>query len=345
MTGKAQSPRFTRQDILRSILAGGAFAAAGGLGVSRALAQDAPPALSPEAQAAQVGTRLILLGTAGGPIIRRFRSQPSNLLVVDGRPYIIDVGNGCLRQLASAGYKSSDLAGIFITHHHMDHDIDLVDVVAFDWVQGRKAKLPIYGPYGTEQMTKAALDYFATPERVFADEARFNIPPLQYVDPHDITTSGFVFADDKIKVTAAENTHFHLFNAGQDKSFSYRFETATRTIVFTGDTGPSDAVIDLAKDADVLVTEVIDAEETIRQSPGANQFATADAERLAAHMRVEHLAPEEIGKIAAKANVKMVVLTHIAPSDGSLPDAAHFVAGVKRYYNGPVIAGQDLLEI
>jgi ribonuclease BN (tRNA processing enzyme) len=342
MGRKANALEMTRQDLLRTFTAGaGALAAATALGMSRALAQSAAPAATP----AETGTRLILLGTAGGPIIRKFRSEPSNLLVVDGRPYMIDCGAGCLRQLAWAGYKSSDLAAVFITHHHLDHDADLANIIAFDWIQGRKAKLPIYGPYGTKQMTAGALEYFAVPERVFGKEAKFSIPASQFVDPHDIKGPGVIYTDDKIKVTAAENTHYNTFDAGPDKSYSYRFDTATRSIVFSGDTGPSDALIALAKDADVLVSEVIDAELTISQAPGNHQFSDADAKKLADHMRFEHLAPEEVGKIAARANVKMVVLTHIAPSDGSVPDAAHYTAGVKRFYNGPVVAGQDLLEI
>jgi ribonuclease BN (tRNA processing enzyme) len=290
-------------------------------------------------------TRLILLGTAGGPIIRKFRSQPSSLLIVGGTPYMVDAGDGCLEQLAKIGYQPVDLAAVFITHHHLDHNADLGNLIAFDWIEGRKQLFPIYGPYGTEHMVKAALDYFSVSERIFGGEAKFSVPASQFADPHDIMSSGLVYSDSKVKVYAAENSHYQTFNAGQDKSFAYRFETPGRTIVFTGDSGPSQSLTDLAKGADVLVSEVIDSDEAVRLAAADMNISPEDQKHLADHMRHEHLSPEEIGKMAAKAGVKMVVLTHIAPSDGSKPDAARFTAGVKRYFDGPVIAGRDLLEL
>ena len=74
---------------------------------------------------------------------------------------------------------------------------------------------------------------------------------------HDVGT-GFIYQDANIKVAAVENSHFHFHTGnevGKHKSYAYRFETSDRVIVFTGDTGPSDAVTELAKGADLLVTQ------------------------------------------------------------------------------------------
>src|SRR3546814_19231575 len=83
------------------------------------------------------------------------------------------------------------------------------------------------------------------------------------LDP-DITKGGLVYSDGRVKVFAAENTHYQTFNAGRDKSFSYRFETPGRVIVFSGDTGPSEALTELARGADILVSEVIANEDAVR---------------------------------------------------------------------------------
>src|SRR3546814_4979499 len=64
--------------------------------------------------------------------------------------------------------------------------------------------------------------------------------------------------------TLFRSTPYQTFNAGRDKSFSYRFETPGRVIVFSGDTGPSEALTELARGADILVSEVIDTEDAVR---------------------------------------------------------------------------------
>jgi len=93
-------------------------------------AQDPAPAAP--TTASDHTTRLILLGTAAGPMPRALRSQPSNLLVVDGTPYLIDAGDGVARQLVTAGFKVSDVRHIFITHHHIDHNAGLSALMSFD---------------------------------------------------------------------------------------------------------------------------------------------------------------------------------------------------------------------
>ncbi len=139
-----------------------------------------------------------------------------------------------------------------------------------------------------------------------------------------------------------------LTGDGRDKSFAYRFETKDRVVVFTGDTGPSDAVVKLARRADILVSEVIDLDGMDRllraaKGPDGKPLSEADYRTFMEHMTREHLPAEELGKMAAKAKVKMVVLTHFVVAgqgDEAVLDA--LVAGVRKYYSGPVVAGKDL---
>src|SRR3546814_14787074 len=138
-----------------------------------------------------------------------------------------------------------------------------------------------------------------------------------------------LFRSGSVKVFAAENTHYQTFNAGRDKSFSYRFETPGRVIVFSGDTGPSEALTELARGADILVSEVIDTEDAVRMIASDPHFPPQAQKPLAAHIRHNHLSPEAVGKMATKAGVKMVVLTHLAPVNHSTPDAAHEPTGVR----------------
>ncbi|MDE2562971.1 MAG: MBL fold metallo-hydrolase [Sphingomonadales bacterium] len=291
---------------------------------------------------------IVLLGTKGGPTADPERSEPANLLVVDGHTYLIDAGAGVARQLAAAGHAPPTIHTIFLTHHHLDHTAGLESLIGLNWIGnglfGRHDPVDIYGPPATDHLVAAALDYLSTSQRIF----RAGIPSLPdsrtMYRAHVIDANGQFFDDGTVKVTAVENSHFSHPSFGpdgmQDMSFSYRFDTPEGSVVFTGDTGPSDAVAELAKGADVLVSEVY---LSTPESP-EDKASAGDALRkeLAEHMAREHLSPAEVGKIAARAGVKTVILTHIvaAPSDDL---EKTLEAGVHKYFSGPVIVGHDLL--
>jgi len=302
------------------------------------------------APARQHDTRLILLGTKGGPTADVQRSEPANLLLVDGRPYLIDAGAGTARQLAAVHYPPPAIGTIFITHHHLDHTAGLEPLMALNWIGvglSGKAVPPvqIHGPPATRFLVEAAENYISVSERIF----RAGIPKLPTVASrfvaHDITDDGPAYRDDLVSVTAAENTHFSHASNGpdtpRDKSLSYRFETPSGSIVFTGDTGPSDAVVALAKGADVLVSEVFQPDPSLPSGRPAGGDALR--QQLNEHMMREHLTPQEVGKLATRAGVKTVILTHIVAAD-SPALAEQLKAGVHEYFKGNVIVGHDLLS-
>lgn len=298
-------------------------------------------------------TEILLLGTAGGPPLRLDRSEPATLLTVDGRPYLIDCGIGTMRRMLRAGVKSEQVRTIFFTHLHADHDLGLADVMANDFfrqsVAGRPERINIYGPPQTKELVDAAFHFITVGFRPFE-----NLPPPvkgSYRSPfvaHEFDRDGVIFQDDKIRVTAAENSHYALMppqKRGQFKSFSYRIETPHGVIVFTGDTGPSEAVERLARGADVLVAEANsrnpqDVEKVTASMAARNHWPPAQAKAFRAHFQVEHLDTYGIGHLAAKARVKAVLLYHYVPA--SKADQAAYVTGVRSRFSGPVFAPDDL---
>ncbi|MGH9727393.1 MAG: MBL fold metallo-hydrolase [Candidatus Acidiferrales bacterium] len=295
------------------------------------------------------GVQILLLGTKGGPPLDRDRSEPSSLLIVDGRPYLIDCGIGTMRRLLDTEVRSETIRTIFITHLHSDHDLGLVDVMANDVVyldgaQGAAHTIDIYGPPQTAQFVKFAYSYIRIPSAVFAADGLSSANPANPFRTHEIDRAGLVYQDDKIRVTAAENTHYKLMSAkdrARMKSYAYRFNTRYGAIVFTGDTGVSDGVARLAKGADVLVSEVIDIPaiaKLVGRMSTQNHWTQQRRDALMAHMKFEHLPMKDVGEMATKAEVKSVVLHHYSPVE----DAAIYVSGVKKYYSGPVFAGKDL---
>jgi ribonuclease BN (tRNA processing enzyme) len=302
-------------------------------------------------------TEIVFLGTAGGPPLRLDRSEPSTLLIVDGREYLIDCGIGTMRRMIEAGIKSEQIRTIFFTHLHADHDLGLADVMANDFVRedlfGATGSVDIYGPPQTKELVGAAFHFITVGFRPFEAETPSgrHVANGQFVSPfvaHEFNRDGVIFRDDKISVTAAENSHYALMpiqRRGELKSYSYRIETPHGVIVFTGDTGPSDAVARLAKGADVLVAEASsrDAEDRNRfiDPMGArNHWSPERVQAFRAHFRFEHLDTGDIGELATQAHAKAVMLYHYDPEDKA--DQAAYVSGVKRHFAGAVYAPDDL---
>lgn len=295
------------------------------------------------------GTQILFLGTAAGPPLRADRSEPATLLIVDGRRYLVDCGIGTARRLVKAGIASETIGAIFLTHLHADHTLGLADILANDFQEKDSPDaahtVTIYGPPQTKALVGAAYQYISIPYSVFAAERggpRSGVPPTSPFAVHEIG-EGVVYQDDRLKVVAAENTHYALMpgrSRATMKSYSYRFETAHGTIVFTGDTGPSDAVTRLAAGADVLVSEVqnvVAIDAFVDSMAQRNHWSPARRSEFLAHMTREHLDISDVGRIAARAGVNTVLLYHWYPSDRAV-----YLTGVAKYFPGPVFGAEDL---
>lgn len=317
-----QSPKSpNRRQLLGGAATAGALAA---LGVQ---AQTAAPA--------RKGTQLILLGTKGGPRVGGERSNPASALLIDGVPYVIDCGQGVARQLVSAGIPLASLRHVFLTHMHSDHNLEYGPLLYSAWATGLKSKVDVWGPPTLEAMTKSFLDYmkFDIDTRM-ADEGKPNLGGL--IACHEFDKDGGVWLqNEQVKVTAARNTHPPIHD-----SFALRFDTADRSIVFSGDTGRSDAVAALAKGADVLVHEVM-------YLPGVDAMVkrVPNAATLREHLLASHTSTEDVGRVAAAAGVKKLVLTHFVPGDDPSITDAMWLEGVRKHYSGEVVVGRDLMVI
>jgi ribonuclease BN (tRNA processing enzyme) len=304
-------------------------------------------AAQPGDGAGTTGTRLITLGTVAGPPPRPHRAQSSNLLIVNGTLYVIDAGDGATRRIAKAGFNVRDVGTIFITHHHDDHTAGLGTLMSVAWDSQRTTPINVYGPPRTEDLVKAAVQYFTISAEIRIADGGRTIPIERLFFGHDVGP-GVVYQDAKIKVTAIENTHFAFHKgaaAGRHKSYSYRFETPGRVIVFTGDTSPSEALTELARGADVLVSEANSIEERMRDllRSGQWQIMTADEqERIKLQMTQGHLSTADVGEMATRAGVKTVILTHLTFKADD--DYTAWVADVKKHFSGEVLVAKDLRE-
>jgi ribonuclease BN (tRNA processing enzyme) len=291
------------------------------------------PALA-QAPAAAGGTKLILLGTKGGPRVGGDRSNPATALLINGVPYVVDCGQGVSRQLVSAGVPLNSVRYIFMTHMHSDHNLEYGGLFYNAWATGLNTKITVYGPPTLDRMTRAFFDYmkFDIDTRI-ADEGKPD--PRGLIETHEFAEDGVVLQNADVKVTAARNLHPPIRD-----SFALRFDTRDRSIVISGDTTRSDRVAELAKGADVLVHEVL-------YVPGVDELVkrVPNAATLREHLLASHTTTEDVGRVAAAAGVKLLVLSHFVPGDISGITDEMWLEGVRKHYRGEVIVGKDLMVL
>ncbi|HWG69120.1 MAG TPA: MBL fold metallo-hydrolase [Steroidobacteraceae bacterium] len=303
--------------------------------------------ISPASAATQAV--FVTLGTGGGPVTRLVRSEPANALVVGDSVYLFDAGDGVQRRLLQAGLPLKRLRAVFISHHHIDHTGGVAPLIVTRWVLNDEKPLPIIGPPGTVAFVRDIVAAYHVTELAPIAEGGPSAPPLaNSVLPRDMPAdpprNALVYQDENIRVFATTNDHYHFApgSAEQEasRSYAFRIEAAGRTIVFTGDTGPSANVDRLAKGADLLVSEVIDLDSIVAMLRTAGLPQSVLDARIA-HMRQDHMTPRDVGRLAADAGVKELVLTHLVPGrDGETSDAA-YTKGIANLYGGPVHVARD----
>lgn len=317
-----------------------AFAAM--IGAAPALAQpSAQPSMGP------VADGFITLGTMGGPVPSPDRSQPSNALVHVGHVYLVDAGDGTVQQLSRAGILLPRVAGVFLSHLHADHTGGLSALLALRNQTNARDRLAVYGPPGTRELVAGMVASMQPAARV-----GYGIPGQPWAPPADTVSvieiaDGETFTLDGMKVTAAQNSHYD-FAAGslEDrnyKSLSFRFDLPGRSIVYTGDTGPSVAVEKLARGADLLVSEMIDMGGTMANVARNSPNMPADARRqLEQHLSTHHLTPDAVGQLASRAGVKALVITHFAAGTPDPARTRDYLTQIKMHYRGEVTLANDL---
>jgi ribonuclease BN (tRNA processing enzyme) len=289
----------------------------------------------------------ITLGTQGGPIPSGERSEPANLLVVDGQPWIVDCGDGAMDRLAAAGFKPAQVDIAFISHLHVDHIGGLSALIGLRWFTGTKDVLTIYGPPGTDVLVKGIVQSLTPTVRIGLGVGPSGPTPEQLTrvvivqDGSDLNVNG-------VHVRAVRNSHFDDSGAQShdngSQSLSYRYDYKGYGIGYTGDTGPSDTVARLEQGADLLVSEVIDLPAMtafIRQVPDAVQPPQAKS-AIIHHFETQHLTPEEAGAIAARAGVRRLVFTHLSIPGSTNAEAPKLVGEAHETFKGEVAVAHDL---
>ncbi|WP_332764328.1 MBL fold metallo-hydrolase [Phenylobacterium sp.] len=307
------------------------------------IALSACAALGPPAIGAPAPTTLTFttLGTNSGPIPRKDRSEPANLLRYGGQLILADVGDGAAEQLAKAGVGVDQVQTVLISHLHFDHTGGLFAFLSLRYQTSGANPVTIYGPPGTrETVTRlfAAMEHGGHAIQTM----RLGGGPDAGVKVVEIR-DGTSFNAGDVKITAVENSHYVTLKPSVEPrpvSLSFRFDTPRRAILYTGDTGPSPKVEHACKGVDLLVSEMMDPALAIAhikvKRPGG---PPAIYDLVEDHFRREHLSPTEVGELATACGAKTVVVTHNALERDELNGARK---GVAAQFKGKVILAEDL---
>ena len=281
--------------------------------------------------------QVILLGT-GIPIPNPQRSTAATLVIAGDKAMLVDTGRGCVVRLAEAGIR--DVTAVLFTHYHSDHIASFGDLLVMRGAAGAKDRLPVIGPPGAKRVVDGfqmayGLDssYRATHHGKYWG-TRGNQAQVTEAEP------GVVFDQDGLKVTMFEVDHAPI-----DPAVGYRFDYQDKVVVVSGDTIKTEKMIEMSKDADVLVHEAMDLQALHRIIPILQRGRPRQAAILT-DVTEYHASTIDVAEIARDAGVKKLVLTHLVPSIPPQERAEkNFVRGMSDIYDGPIIVGRDGMTI
>ena len=266
-------------------------------------------------------TRVILLGT-GTPNPEPERMGPAVAIVSGGRVYIVDSGPGVVRRAAEAGITMKQITKAFITHLHSDHTAGLPDLIFTPAVTGRLEPFTIYGPPGMRAMTRHIMKAYEQDIKIRVHGMEPAVAAAYKVEGLDVKP-GEIYRDETMRVEAIAVKHGTWKHA-----YSYRFTAKDKVIVVSGDTTYSEALLEASRGADILVHEVYSEKGWRNRTPDWQKYHAAF-----------HTTGADVGKLAAKAGVKKLVLYHQLPMGET---AEQVEAEVRTAFAGAVIYGKDL---
>lgn len=276
-------------------------------------------------------TQVVILGT-GTPVLIPDRSGPAVAVVVNGTPYLVDFGPGVVRRAAAAARDKkiaaltpANIKVVFCTHLHSDHTAGLADLYLSPAVEGRPGPLELYGPPGIAEMARHIQAAYVKDVTIRTQGLEHGNAKAYKINTHEIKP-GIVYKDANVTVRA-----FTVAHGTWDYSFGYRFDTADRSIVISGDTAPTEQVVRACHGCDLLLHEVYSLAWFKEHSPASQKYHS--------HF---HTSTTELARIAAEAKPKQLVLYHQLFRQTDDPDRVLIDEIRKAGYPGPVASAHDL---
>ncbi|WP_347299993.1 MBL fold metallo-hydrolase [Dolosigranulum savutiense] len=282
-------------------------------------------------------SRVVMLGT-GTPNPTPERMGPCAAVIVEGQAYLVDFGVGLVRQAAAVmergieALAAAKLTRGFLTHLHSDHTLGLPDLILTPWVLKRSEPLKLFGPAGTEAMVAHLLKAYA----VDIQSRQGGLEQANQVGIQVEVTEideGVVYQDERVTVEAFRVNHPPF------EAYGYKFTCPDKVIVFSGDTTPTDNIIQWAQGCDILVHEVFSAQGVKRRSPVWQRYHTS-----------VHTSSVQLGELASQIKPRTLVLNHqlffrVPDEEGQviseLDREREMIREIQQHYQGEVISARD----
>ena len=275
--------------------------------------------------------RVTMLGT-GTPLPIAIQYGASTLVEAGGQALLFDCGRGCGIRLAQARRKIfNKLDAVFFTHLHSDHVVGLPDLWLNGWTQGRSAPLSIWGPAGTKDMMAGLQSAFAfdTHMRGEVERVPASMSGLQ-TDVVEISGDGIIFRQGGVTITA-----FLVDHAAIDPAFGFRIDYDGRSVLLSGDTRPTENLVKYGSGVDLFILDVMSP--MMIKNVRARR-TSREAEIIIGH----HTTASQAAEIFAQTSPRLAVYTHTINRSAV---AANLVAATREGYAGPLLVGEDLMEI
>lgn len=291
------------------------------------------------------GLHVALCGT-GSPLPDPTRAGACTTIIAGKHIFVVDAGEGGARNIALMGIPNGQIDGVFLTHFHSDHIDGLGPMMLLRWTgASATSPLPIYGPPGVERVVAGmdaayALDSgYRTAHhgpRIAPPSGAGGVAKPFAIPPRGSTATIVVLEQDGLRVTA-----FRVDHGPVDPAIGYRFDYKGRSVVVSGDTTASTALVDAARGADLLVHEGLQPRLVGLTTAALERRGIANTAQITRDILSYHAAPELVAREAQTAGVRLLVFSHVIPQLPSRMMYPAFLGDARRLYDGPIVVGED----
>jgi len=287
------------------------------------------------------GLQVVLVGT-GSPLPDPGRAGPMTVVAAGDRVFIIDAGAGSGRRFGELGLPWGRVEAAFLTHFHSDHIDGLGEVMLQHWAAGgADTPLALYGPSGVEEIAAGFNQAYAQDSvyRIAHHGADIVPPSGAGAEAFPFETGGAavrVYERDGLTVTAVPVDHSPV-----EPAVGYRFDYKGRSVTISGDTVKNQALIDLARDTDILVHEALNDEMVGEIASQLDALGAKRLKKIMTDIPDYHTSPVAAAGAASEAGAGMLVFTHIVPAVPSRALYPYFLKGTKAAFDGPIVMGED----
>jgi ribonuclease Z len=270
-------------------------------------------------------------------------SQSCTAIFVGGQFLLFDAGDGARSAMNQLNLPLDELDAVFITHFHNDHFADLGEVIEFSWMNGRRKNLPVIGPEGMNEIVKGFSKIYSLDQHYRNGHHGDELMPLKSAGA---TSFEFKIGDDSdgVVVFDQEEVRVKAFRVNHPPvvpSVGYRIEHMGKVIVVSGDTISDSVLLKNSNGADLLIAEVMNKDAVAGMGEASRRAGNELQAKILYDIQSYHMDVKDVALLAKNANVKHLVLNHLAPSpDSWLIKNRLFHAPVRKIYKGKLDVGE-----